>query len=41
MGFFLFMNSRWGWVDRANIEDALFQFRTLKLPADALICDFA
>jgi hypothetical protein len=40
MSFFLFMKSRWGWVDSANIEDALFQFRTLKIPADALIYDF-
>ena len=37
---FGFMQSRWGWVDRAYIEDALNQFRTRKLPVDAFIYDF-
>jgi len=35
-----YMQSRWGWRDRAYIEDALKQFVDRKLPVDAFIFDF-
>ena len=35
-----YMQSRWGWVDRAYIDDALQQFENRKLPVDAFIFDF-
>ena len=37
LGYF---QSRWGWKDRAYIEDALNHFQELKLPVDAFIYDF-
>lgn len=37
---FGFMQSRWGWVDRTYVEDAMNQFRARKLPVDAFIYDF-
>ena len=36
---FGYMQSRWGWKDRAYIEDALKQFISRKLPIDAFIFD--
>lgn len=36
---FGYMQSRWGWKDRAYIEDALKQFLSRKLPIDAFIFD--
>jgi alpha-glucosidase len=35
-----YMQSRWGWRDRAYIDDALQQFTERKLPVDAFIFDF-
>ncbi|MDP4210259.1 MAG: glycoside hydrolase family 31 protein [Bacteroidota bacterium] len=35
-----YLQSQWGWQDRAYIEDALNKFRTHKLPVDAFIYDF-
>jgi len=35
-----YMQSRWGWQDRAYIEDTLAQFINHKLPVDAFIFDF-
>ncbi len=35
-----YMQSRWGWRDRAYIEDTLKQFLDRKLPLDAFIFDF-
>jgi alpha-glucosidase len=35
-----YMQSRWGWRDRAYIEDTLTQFIDRKLPVDAFIFDF-
>jgi alpha-glucosidase len=35
-----YMQSRWGWQDRAYIEDTLAQFINRKLPVDAFIFDF-
>ncbi len=35
-----YMQSRWGWRDRAYIEDTLKQFLDRKLPVDAFIFDF-
>jgi alpha-glucosidase len=35
-----YLQSRWGWTDRAYIEDALSHFHELKLPVDAFIFDF-
>lgn len=35
-----YLQSRWGWKDRAYIEDALAKFEELKLPVDAFIYDF-
>lgn len=35
-----YLQSRWGWADRAYIEDTLAKFRDLKLPVDAFIYDF-
>ena len=37
---FGYLQSRWGWKDRAYIEDTLQQFRDLKIPVDAFIYDF-
>jgi alpha-glucosidase len=37
---FGYMQSRWGWKDRAYIEDTLKQFLDRKLPVDAFIFDF-
>lgn len=37
---FGFMQSRWGWVDKTYVEDAMNKFRTRKLPVDAFIYDF-
>lgn len=37
---FGYLQSRWGWVNRAYIEDTLKQFNDLKLPVDAFIFDF-
>ena len=34
------MQSRWGWKNRAYIEDTLKHFQDLKLPVDAFIYDF-
>jgi alpha-glucosidase len=35
-----YLQSRWGWKDRAYIENTLQQFQTLKIPVDAFIYDF-
>jgi alpha-glucosidase len=35
-----YMQSRWGWRDKAYIDDALKQFADRKLPVDAFILDF-
>ena len=35
-----YLQSRWGWKDKAEIEDTLKQFRTLHIPVDAFIFDF-
>jgi alpha-glucosidase len=35
-----YLQSRWGWQDRAYIEDTLKQFVDRKLPVDAFIFDF-
>ena len=35
-----YLQSRWGWANRAYIEDTLKQFRTLQIPVDAFIIDF-
>jgi alpha-glucosidase len=37
---FGYFQSRWGWRDRAYIEDALKQFQDRALPVDAFIFDF-
>jgi alpha-glucosidase len=37
---FGYLQSRWGWKDRAYIEDTLKQFSDRKLPVDAFIFDF-
>ncbi len=37
---FGYLQSRWGWKDRAYIDDALHQFISRKLPVDAFIYDF-
>jgi alpha-glucosidase len=37
---FGYLQSQWGWLDRAYIEDALKKFRIHKLPVDAFIFDF-
>ena len=37
---FGFLQSRWGWTDRAYIEDALKHFRDLRIPLDAFVFDF-
>jgi alpha-glucosidase len=37
---FGYLQSRWGWVDRAYIEDAFARFRKDSLPVDAFILDF-
>ncbi|HEX5399502.1 MAG TPA: TIM-barrel domain-containing protein [Verrucomicrobiae bacterium] len=37
---FGYLQSRWGWRDRAYIEDTLNHFQELKLPVDAFIYDF-
>eukprot|EP00930_Biecheleria_cincta_P046660 TRINITY_DN32206_c0_g1_i1.p1 TRINITY_DN32206_c0_g1~~TRINITY_DN32206_c0_g1_i1.p1 ORF type:complete len:780 (+),score=107.53 TRINITY_DN32206_c0_g1_i1:29-2341(+) len=37
---FGFMASRWGWRNRAYIDDTINQFRTDKYPLDAIILDF-
>lgn len=37
---FGYLQSRWGWVDRAYIENTLREFDTRKLPVDAFIFDF-
>jgi len=35
-----YMQSRWGWRDKAYIDDTLKEFTTRKLPIDAFIFDF-
>jgi alpha-glucosidase len=37
---FGFLQSRWGWQDRDDIENSLKNFRNKKLPVDAFIYDF-
>jgi alpha-glucosidase len=37
---FGYLQSRWGWKNRAYIEDTLKHFQELKLPVDAFIYDF-
>jgi alpha-glucosidase len=37
---FGYLQSRWGWTDRAYINDTLKRFRDDKLPVDAFIIDF-
>ena len=37
---FGYLQSQWGWKDRAYIEDVLKKFRTHNLPVDAFIYDF-
>jgi alpha-glucosidase len=37
---FGYMQSRWGWKDKAYIDDTLAQFRKDQLPVDAFIYDF-
>jgi len=37
---FGYLQSQWGWADRAYIENVLSNFRTRKLPVDAFIIDF-
>lgn len=37
---FGYLQSRWGWKNRAYIEDTLWQFQDLKIPVDAFIYDF-
>lgn len=37
---FGYLQSRWGWESRQYVEAAMDSFRTLRLPADALIYDF-
>ena len=37
---FGYLQSRWGWKDRAYLEDVLQQFRQRQIPVDAFICDF-
>ena len=37
---FGYLQSRWGWKDRAYIDDTLHQFITRKIPVDAFIFDF-
>ena len=37
---FGYLQCRWGWKDRAYIEDTLKQFNDRKLPVDAFIFDF-
>ncbi len=37
---FGYLQSRWGWENRAYIEDTLKHFEDLKLPTDAFIYDF-
>jgi alpha-glucosidase len=37
---FGYLQSRWGWWDRAYIDDTLEQFASRKLPVDAFIFDF-
>ena len=37
---FGYLQSRWGWKNRAYIEDTLEKFQDLKLPVDAFIYDF-
>ena len=37
---FGYLQSRWGWANRAYIEDTLAKFLAMKLPVDAFIFDF-
>jgi alpha-glucosidase len=37
---FGYLQSRWGWKDRAYIEDTMHQFQTRHIPVDAFIYDF-
>lgn len=37
---FGYLQSRWGWADRAYIESTLAKFQQLRLPVDAFIFDF-
>jgi alpha-glucosidase len=37
---FGYLQSRWGWKDRAYVDDTLHQFISRKLPVDAFIFDF-
>lgn len=40
MWAFGYLQSQWGWRDRAYIEDVLSKFKTHNLPVDAFIYDF-
>ena len=37
---FGYLQSQWGWEDKAYIEDVLYKFRSHHLPVDAFIYDF-
>lgn len=37
---FGYLQSRWGWTNRTDVEDALQHFHDLKVPVDAFIFDF-
>jgi alpha-glucosidase len=37
---FGYMQSRWGWKDKADIDDVLSRFKSLKIPVDCFIFDF-
>jgi alpha-glucosidase len=37
---FGYMQSRWGWKDKADIDDVLSHFKSLKIPVDCFIFDF-
>ncbi len=37
---FGYLQSRWGWTNRTDVEDALKRFQDLKIPVDAFIFDF-
>ena len=37
---FGYLQSRWGWTSRTEVEDAMKRFQELKIPVDAFIFDF-
>lgn len=37
---FGYLQSRWGWTNHTDVEDALKQFQKLKIPVDAFVFDF-